>query len=144
MADAHPKLSRRALLGAVCAAPVLSRHSGLDPEPTLFAGEEKRRWTPDRARGDGAWHRALACFRRAEAALAALEGTPDEEAFGDAAVALNRALERLLLAPAPDAASLAAKLGLARRHLAWELSAGEAAMAALERDARSLAGLADA
>ena len=39
MADAQLKLSRRALLGAACAGPVLgavegplSRHSGLDPE----------------------------------------------------------------------------------------------------------------
>jgi hypothetical protein len=122
-------------------AQLLPRHSGLDPESTFFSAEAEGRWAPDQVRGDAGWTRALACYRRAEFAVTALEGSPDEEAFGDAVVALNRALERLLLAPAPDAASLAAKLALARRHLAWELPAGEEAMAAIERDARTLAGL---
>jgi hypothetical protein len=87
-----------------------------------------------------AWTRALASFRRAETRLAALEGTADEDAFDTAALAFYRSLERLLAAPAPDLAALAAKLSLTRRHLAWELPAGDSSMAALEQDARRLAG----
>jgi hypothetical protein len=98
---------------------------GLDPR---FRGDDGRRWT-----------RALTRLRRAEAGVAALEHSPDDDAFGDAVVAFNRTLERLLVAPAPDFPALAHKLRLARRHLAWELPAGEDAMAAIERDAERLA-----
>ena len=44
MADAQLKLSRRALLGAACAASVLQRHPGLDPGSTFFPAWEKGRW----------------------------------------------------------------------------------------------------
>jgi len=72
--------------------------------------------------------------------VTALEGTSDDDAFNAAADAHDRALERLLLAPAPSVAALAAKLRLARRDQAWELPAGDALMEALERDALALEG----
>lgn len=153
MADGQLKLSRRALLGVACAsAPLLSRaearHSGLDPESTFFAEEGKGRWTPDQAcpelsrgvRGDDLWNEALALFNRADAAVTALEGTSDDDAFNAAADLHDRALERLLLAPAPSVAALARKLSLARRDQAWELPSGDALMHALEQDAFRLAG----
>jgi hypothetical protein len=82
--------------------------------------------TPDQVRGDEEgeeaqsfvvtkWDRALARFRRAEAALAAAAHEPDEEVYGDILCAFNRALRRLLRAPAPDLAALALKLELAAR-----------------------------
>jgi hypothetical protein len=52
----------------------------------------------------------------------------------------DRALERLLLAPAPSVAALATKLRLAQ---AWELPAGDALMAALEQNAFRLAAVSD-
>jgi len=139
MADAHPKLSRRALLGAVFAAPVLSRHSGLDPESTFFADGEKDRWMPDQVRHDKLWTRALAHFRRAEATLARLEGGPDEDAFGRAHEAFNAALGRLVAVPAPDLEALAAKIEIAVAEEIAELSFGPLSLAQLARDARRLA-----
>jgi hypothetical protein len=93
---------------------------------------------PDQVRHDEGWQNAFTHYRRAEAAVAALEGTPDDDAFNHAADALDRALERLLLAPAPDLPALAAKLDLAIAHEAWALRAGPACMAALAADARRL------
>ena len=63
-----------------------------------------------------------------------------DEAFSDRVVAFNRAVERMLLAPAPDLASLAAKVALAVEQQAWELPRGEAAMARLKADAARLCG----
>jgi hypothetical protein len=138
MADAQLKLSRRALLGVACASPALCGVAAPWPNLCFTFAAAAPAAPPPLGAPAGAWTRALATLGRAEAVVAALEHTQDEDAFGDAVVAFNRALERLLLAPAPDAAALAAKLGLARRHLAWELPAGEAAMAALEQDALRL------
>jgi hypothetical protein len=99
---------------------------------------------PDRVRHDELWHRALAVFRRADAAVAALEGTSDDDAFNRAAAAHDRALERLLLAPAPNLAALAEKLRQARLNQAWELPAGDSLTAALEQDALRLSSRAAA
>ena len=57
-----------------------------------------------------------------------------DEAFSDAVVAFNTALQRLLLAPAPDLAALAVKITRAIDEQAWELPRGEACMAAVKRD----------
>jgi hypothetical protein len=84
------------------------------------------------------WDRALARFRRAEAALAAAEAA-DEDAYDRLAAHCDAAMCRLLRAPAPDAAALAAKLDLTIRHLVWELTDGDACLAALTRDAWRLA-----
>jgi hypothetical protein len=84
MADGQHKLSRRALLGAVCAAPVLSRHSGLDPESTFpTPAPDEGRWIPDQVRDDevAEWHRALARFHEVQAILDAARSEPDEDAY---------------------------------------------------------------
>jgi hypothetical protein len=96
---------------------------------------------PDQVRHDEEWQDALAAFRRADAAVTALEGTADDDAFNRAADVHDRALERLLLALAPHLSALAHKLSLARRHQAWELSSGDALMAALAHDAHRLAAV---
>ena len=147
MADGQLKLSRRALLGVACAGSALSGaipSVRFEPPDAFFGGAQdklRREAMPSGAEAlQAAWRRALDRLRRAEAAVAALERSPDEEAFGDAVVAFNRTLERLLLAPAPDLSALALKLRLARRHLAWELAKGEEAMAVVEADAFRLAG----
>lgn len=105
---------------------------------------------PDRVRhdegGGGAgsfavtsWDRALARFRRAEAALAALEGGPDEEAYGEAHDRFNASLRRLLAVPAPDIAARAAKLEIAVAAELADLTYAPPALAALADDARRLA-----
>lgn len=84
------------------------------------------------------WDRALARFRRAEAALAALEGGPDEDAYGEAHDRFNRALRRLLAVPAPDVAALAGKLEIAVAAELADLTYAPPALAALAEDARRL------
>ena len=98
-------LSRRALLAAACAAPVLSAAS-----PSVRSERSRGPLPSEDEALHSAWNRALTRFRHAEAAVAALEGTPDDDAFNRAADAQDRALERLLAAPAPDLPALAAKL----------------------------------
>jgi hypothetical protein len=98
---------------------------------------------------DGEWAAALAALQRAEAEIAAFKRAEPggvsyaaqwelDEAFSDLACAQNAALERLLLAPAPDLAALARKLALAVEEMAWELPEGEASMAMLAADAARL------
>jgi hypothetical protein len=144
MAVAELNLSRRALLGAAFALP-LARHPGLDPGSTFFFPSQvpKARWTPDQVRGDDLsrtvtkWDRALTNFRNAEAALAAVKGA-DDDVFDRVLGRFNHALRRLLRAPAPDPAAFAAKLALAIDQEIWELTGGDACLAALQRDANRL------
>jgi hypothetical protein len=84
------------------------------------------------------WDRALSRFRRAEAALAALEGGPDEAAFGRAHDRFNACLRRLLAVPAPDVAALATKLEIAVAAELADLTYAPPALAALAEDARRL------
>jgi hypothetical protein len=98
-------------------------------------------WTLKQVQGDGGvanWDRALARFHRAEAALAAAESA-DEDAYDRLAARCDAAMCRLLRTPAPNCTALAAKLEMTVRHLVWELSGGEACLAALTRDAWRLA-----
>ena len=101
--------------------------------------------------GEGSWDAALGALRRAEEEIAAFKRVEPrgasfeaqwemDEAFSDLACAQNRAVERLLLVPAPDVAALAVKLALAVEEMAWELPEGEAGMAMLAADAARLAG----
>jgi hypothetical protein len=53
----------------------------------------------------------------------------------------NAALARLLRTAAPDLPAVAEKLDLILRHSVFELSFGEASLAALQRDIRRFAGL---
>ena len=170
MADAQHKLSRRAVLGAALAAPVLSfgegpvlsavggpvpsfappRHSGLDPESTFFpssAAEHENRGMPDQVRHDeerridAAWTRALTRYRRAEHALAAAAHTEDESLYDRLGTRHDRALTHLLNTPAPHLEALADKLDLTLAHQAWELTGTETALFTLPADARRLAAV---
>jgi len=145
MAVAEINLSRRALLGAAFAVPFV-RHPGPDPGSISFfpLPVPGASWTLDRARGDeraerraGKWQTALAHSRNAEAAVAAAQGA-DDDVFDRVLGRFNHALRRLLRAPAPDPAAFAAKLALAIDQEIWELTGGEACLAALVRDAKRL------
>jgi hypothetical protein len=159
MADGQHKLSRRALLGAVCAAPLL-RHPGLDShQSTTLMGfldpgstfssqaPEGRRWIPDQVRDDGKaessaitlWGRALARFEKAQAELDATAHTPDEDLYDRLGTRHTRALRRLIRTPAPDLPALAAKLDLALDERSGEFFGDEDDMKAIKSDARRLA-----
>jgi hypothetical protein len=150
MAAGQHKLSRRALLGAVCAAPVLSRHSGLDPESTYASSPlPQGRWMPDQVRHDEGgrphqssavlkWDRALAGLEKAEAAIAAAAGAPDD-IYDPIGARHHAALQRLLRTPAPSLAALARKLDLALDERTVEFFGDAAAMRTLKQDARRLA-----
>lgn len=160
MADAQLKLSRRAVLGAVCLAPlapVLSevegpkvRHSGLDPESMNTAVSPARTavsMDSGLRRNDGAgnsfavtkWERALDKVQKAQAALDALAGVDDDSLYDRVLGRFNKALSRLLRTPAPHPAALAEKLDVLVAHQAWELNFAESAFVALRRDARRFA-----
>ncbi|MEA3052460.1 MAG: hypothetical protein QOG72_1363 [Sphingomonadales bacterium] len=142
MAAAQHKLSRRALLAGACAGAALpfSRYAGLDPESTFLAAVEKERWIPDqvrddsKGRDDGRWRKALAHYARAGAGLEAVVHNADDDVYGRALGRHRAALARLLRAPAPNLRAVAWKLDLIVRHRVFELSFGEASMAALRRD----------
>jgi hypothetical protein len=161
MAAREHKVSRRVLLGVACAIPLI-RHPGLAcPEetqgsgPTLFSQRPtEERWIPGQARNDDGGDkaqslavtkhdRALAAFLIAEAAVNGAAGEPDEDRYDRLLGRLNRALRRLLRTPTPHLPALAAKLAVADRHLAWELTGAETCIAALSRDAHRLARLPD-
>ena len=149
MAVAELIVSRRALLGAACVAPVLGvaegplvRHPGLDPGSQLpFTAAGKGREIPGQARNDGKWEEALARFRAAEAAIAAAQGAPDA-LFDRVNARFNRALACLLRTPAPGVAALSVKLDLILAHQVWELIFAPSCLAALRRDAERFAATA--
>ena len=160
MADAQLKLSRRALLGAACASPLLisahperalspskrgvEGHPGLDPGSTFSGtGEGQGRWMPDQVRHDEGravtiWDRALSRLAVAEAALAAAAYTKDENLYDSLGARHDIALRRLLRTPAPDAAALALKLDLALDERTLEYFGDLAGIKALKRDALRL------
>jgi hypothetical protein len=147
MAVVQLNLSRRALLGAAFAAPVLSIAEGpvLAALPPAAAGEVGQGIAPPAAEPSRAvtlWDRAFARFQKADAELTALTGGPDDNLYDRAGTRHDRALVRLLRTPAPHAAALADKIDLLIAHQAWELRAGEACLAALSADARRLAAAA--
>ena len=144
MAVAQLNLSRRALLGAAFAAPALGAVKGpvLSALPAALASHEGEGAAPPAAqpsRTVTSWDRAKARFQAADAALAALAHTSDEDLYDRAGTRHDRALVRLLRTPAPHAAALADKIDLLICHQAWELRAGEACLAALSADAWRLA-----
>jgi hypothetical protein len=81
----------------------------------------------------------LSRYQKAEAALAAAAHTEDEDLYDRLGARHDRALQRLLRAPAPHLAALAAKLDLALDERAGEFIGDAAAMKALKQDARRLA-----
>jgi hypothetical protein len=149
-ARACPELSRRALLGAVCAAPLV-RHPGLGPGPRntvdspvrteLSLGPGFRR--DDMSAQSSAvlkWDRALARFAAAEAAIAAAAGAPDH-VYDPIGARHHATLRRLLRTPAPGLAALARKLDLALDERTVEFDGNAAAMKRLKQDAHRLAAI---
>ena len=138
MAAAQHKLSRRALLGAAFAVPCAASLVEGPVPSSSFPRKRESSFSPSEPHGDARWKRALARFRRAETALKAAEGQPDD-LYGDRLCAFNAALRRLARMPAPDLPALAAKIALIVDHEVATLTGGEACMAAVKRDALRLA-----
>jgi hypothetical protein len=136
---ACPELSRREVLAGACAAVPLVRHAGLDPASPFCSAAAKGSGIPDQVRNDGPWDRAAALYARAEAGLEAVAHTEDDDRYDRALGRHNAALARLLRTPAPDLAAVARKLDLILRHTVFELTFGEACLAALQRDVRRFA-----
>jgi len=147
MADGQHKLSRRAVLGGVCASSVLSRHPELvsgssSPPPGSMTG-----WTLKQVQGDETaercavpdWDRALVRLRTAQAAVEAATGDPDQARYDSLADVATDALCALLALPAPDLPGLATKLDIILPHFAWELTGSESCLEILREDAHRLA-----
>ena len=139
MAAREHRVSRRVLLGAACALPLI-RHPGLDPGSSFPFPRQLDSWIPGQARDDGKWDRALTAFRRAEAVIDAAVSEPDQRRYDALLDTFSATLRRLLRTPAPDLPALSLKFHLAIDEAAWESTGGEACMAALKRDAYWLAG----
>lgn len=122
MAAADLKLSRRSLLGAAFAVPVLSlpradasgtAHAAVltraRPEPGRRVSGPVPPPAPQSARAPSfavtKWDRALARFRRAEAALAAGAHSEDDGLYDRILGRFNRALRALARTPAPHLAA---------------------------------------
>ena len=130
-----PRLSRRTLLGAAFAVTLRDHAAATVAAPPVSPTGPRQSTTLTGEK----WDRALARYRAAEAALAAVAGTDDDDLYDRHLLRFNAALKKLLRTPGPTAAALAFKLELTIEHLAWELTGGERCMAALLQDARRLA-----
>jgi hypothetical protein len=150
MADGQHKLSRRALLGGVCASSVLSRHPELVSGSSSPPPGSTTSWTLKQVQGDEAaepgavtdWDRALARFQEAQAVLDAAISEPDQDAYDALLDSHSAALTGLLALPAPDLPALATKLEIIVPQLAWELTGCEDCLEILRQDARRLAAAA--
>jgi cobalamin biosynthesis protein CbiG len=149
MAAGQHNPSRRALLGAAVAIPLITTADGAGvatgplhpPSPSATAGP------PPRSAEE--WNKALAAFEKAQATVWKIEaatagyGFEDEEpllpAHDAACEAMEVALRRMLFVPAPDVAGFAAKLDLFFEHGLEPRSAEEEVLAAVRRDVRWLA-----
>ena len=123
------EVSRRALLGAAVGLPLLpdslSSSFRRMPESTCLSARGER-WIPDQVRDDELWQAALAAFRAAEAAVGEIEAATagysleDEEALlpahEAACDAMDAALGRLMLVPAPHLMALGVKFEAAFAH----------------------------
>jgi hypothetical protein len=151
MSVAEHNHSRRALLGAAVALPLLGSEAVARVAGPLHQPSPKATAGPPPRPGEDLWRRRLAEYRVAEATVAEVErctaGAPweeqdaVEEEYGNALDGLYAALRRLFRVPAPDVAALAVKIEIVVAHEVATLNEGEACMAALRRDARRLAGL---
>jgi hypothetical protein len=140
-------INRRALLGGVCASPLL-RHPGLDPGPmnTVGAGPDEAvfmdpglRRDDGEGQDDGEWDEALDRFNQAQAVLDSAVHEEDEDAYDRLLDSHSEALVALLALPAPGLPALAAKLDVIVPQLAWELSGCEDCLETLRHDAHRLA-----
>ncbi len=156
MASGEHNVTRRDLLGAAAILPLLLLERGsAAAEPLTYDSPSPSRPSgalPLPEAGEGlAWRCALAAVRRAEGAMRAAEAASNapglaidqvfalEEAFGDRIVAFDRALRRLLAAPAPDLPALAEKIALAADYESVTISGAEDCLLALKADANRLA-----
>jgi hypothetical protein len=104
-------------------------------------------WTLKRVQGDDEaetfavtnWDRALARFQKAQAAVDAAGGEPDQDLYDGLVDSADDALAALLALPAPDLAAIAAKLEIIVSHLAWELTGSEDCLEILREDTHRLA-----
>jgi hypothetical protein len=151
MAAGDHNPSRRALLGAAVGLPLLPRHCEERSDAAIQCGVGVSSGLLRSARNDGEWQAALAAVEAAQAAVWEIEaatagyGLEDEEALlpahEAACDAMEVALGRMLLAPAPDLAAFAAKLELFFEHELEPHSVGEDVLAAIRGDAARLAGM---
>lgn len=127
--------TRRDLLGAAVAGPLAAGQARTLPSLAQQVSSPLK--------GSRRWENALARLPAAEAAMRSAEGRTGadweaqwalDEAFSDAVVGFNDALQRLLLVPAPDLSALAVKIGRAIDEQAWELPRGNACMARVKGD----------
>lgn len=163
MASREHSCTRRALLGAAVAVPLLPLDGigrlGAGAEPVLDAAPSASDLTaalPLPIEVEGSWPELLRRFRcvdfareRFQEASSARAYGPgrrpfdEQEAidrrFGEIVERVDEAMLALLEAPAPDLDALAVKISLISDHLVWELEGGEDCMAWLEADARRLA-----
>lgn len=144
MAAGQHKLSRPALLGAVCAAPVLSPVIPAQAGTPARPAPSPSPWDPGLRRDDQSfavtiWNRALARVHKAQAALDAAAHEPDQDRYDTLLDAHIDALSALLALPAPDLPAVAAKLDVIVTHLAWELTGSEDCLQFLRQDAHRLA-----
>ncbi|HEX6375315.1 MAG TPA: hypothetical protein VFZ91_06305 [Allosphingosinicella sp.] len=139
------EVSRRTLLGAVCAAPVLSPVIPAQAGTPARSAPSPSPWDPGLRRDDElssavpVWDRALARFQTAQAALDAAAHEPNQDVYDALLGAHSGALTALLALPAPDPAALAAKLEIIVPHLAWEHTGAEDCLEILRQDAHRLA-----
>jgi hypothetical protein len=147
------RVSRRAVLGAVAAVPLMGASPrNCERSEAIQAAAEgglPRRFAP---RDDAEkWRRALAAYRTAEAEVRGFERATAGSSFeaaerfeglhGELGDAMYSALRLLLEAPAPDVAALAVKIELVVEHEVATLEGGEGYLAAIAREARVLAGV---
>ena len=145
MAAAQLKRTRREVLGAVAAVPVVALSTPVAMTSPLH---HAALGSPPRPGEDLKWSRAVAGFEAASARLRGVEGemaglpfAAAEARQGAYDVCVTRfygALRRVLRAPAPDVGALAWKLSLAVEHEVATLTGGEACMAAIVGDALRL------
>jgi hypothetical protein len=150
MAAGQHNPSRRALLGAAVGLPLVGGINSEFARPPAFAFGYGGSPSPSELGED--WVKALAAFEKAEAAVREIEAATagysleDEEALlpahGAACAAMEAALGRLLLVPAPDLPAFSAKLELLLEHALEPHSVGEDVLAAVRGDVRRLAGMA--
>jgi hypothetical protein len=101
------EISRRALLGAVCASPALSvipAEAGTPgrPAPSPSPGGPGVELRSSSARRDDEWGAALARLREAQAILDAARSEPDEDAYDRLLDSHSSALTALLALPPPS------------------------------------------
>lgn len=155
MASREHSFTRRAVLGAAVAVPVIAAAGevSVKPSPAPLVPEGRsapRKWIIAVAAYCWADADLKGCERRTSRASAGPQGRLFEEQealdeeYAGFVEAAEAAMLRLLEAPAPDLEALAMKIGLIAKHLVWELEGGEECLVWLEADARRLAGAAKA